>query len=217
VWHTICLTISYFYQINLEIMRKFFLLFSFIAIATAGVLVAQDQTPAEKIVFEKVSHDFGTLKEGDPAMEVFKFKNVSSEPVTLQNVKASCGCTTPQWTNTPVAPGATGEIQVSYGTTGRPGAFNKSVTVTLDTVSQPIFLYIKGDVIRPEVPTETPAVEPGHEGHNHAQPVKPAQPVNPEQPKHSMVREYLMPSSYQTRIMATNDVKFNRLAILTHN
>lgn len=199
-------------------MRKFFLLFSFIAFASFGILVAQDQTPAEKIVFEKVSHDFGTLKEGDPAMEVFKFKNVSSEPITLQNVKASCGCTTPQWTNTPVAPGGTGEIQVSYGTTGRPGPFNKSVTVTLDTVSQPIFLYIKGDVIRPEAP----AVEPGHEGHNHdghnhAQPVQPAQPVDPAQPKHSMNRLMIAPSAAQTRLMAMNDVNFNRFTALLPN
>jgi len=207
-------------------MKKFNLLFSFILLASASWVFAQnateiapetEQKPAEKVLFEKITHDFGTLNEGDPAMEVFKFKNVSNEEIVLQNVKASCGCTTPKWTNTPVPPGGEGEIQVSYGTAGRPGPFNKSVTVTLDTLSQPIFLYIKGDVIKkPESAEEVAPMENNghnHDGHNHDGHNHGNQP-----PKHSQnIRMHSTPNpspSYNLMLMAHSDVKFNRMSNL---
>ncbi|MDO4190467.1 MAG: DUF1573 domain-containing protein [Bacteroidales bacterium] len=119
-------------------------------------LVAQN---AVSVQFDEKSHDFGTLKEEQgKATTVFTFVNTSSIPVSLKNVRASCGCTTPNWSKAPVAPGAKGEITVTYNTTGRPGSFSKSITVTVGTDDETITesLRITGKVTpRPKTPEET--------------------------------------------------------------
>ncbi len=86
-------------------------------------------TQGESIKFENPNHDFGMLMEGPTAETVFKFTNTGSEPIVIQRVQASCGCTTPAYTKEPVAPGKTGSITAAYSTSGRPGAFNKTLTV----------------------------------------------------------------------------------------
>ncbi len=61
-------------------------------------------------------------------------------------VQASCGCTTPAWSQEAVAPGKTGFVQASYNPKGRPGYFNKTLSVTTDVDANPIVLQIKGTV-----------------------------------------------------------------------
>lgn len=199
-------------------MKKFILALSLIIFATAGFVIAQDQTPNDKIVFEKTTHDFGSLKEGDAAVYTFKFTNKSTKDISLVNVKASCGCTTPAYTREVVKPGATGEIQVSYATQGRPGPINKSVTVTYDTTEQPVYLFIRGDVVRPETPPTEPAPAPAHnpndghnhDGHNHGTPPTPPQPKVGS--LKIMESAPLKAYTYKDIQMARTDVKFNRLA-----
>ncbi len=100
-----------------------------------------------KIVFNETEHDFGSFKEDDGAQTTtFKFKNEGDVPLVLNNVRASCGCTTPKWTREPVAPGNSGEIQVSYNPRNRPGAFNKTVTVQSNAETATVILKIRGKV-----------------------------------------------------------------------
>lgn len=100
-----------------------------------------------QIKFEKTEHDFGEILEGPEAVYTFRFQNVGSKPIKLTSVKASCGCTTPRWTQEEIPPSGTGEVQAAYHTKGRPGPFHKTITVqTSDTSSPPIVLTIKGTV-----------------------------------------------------------------------
>lgn len=100
-----------------------------------------------KIEFESVKIDFGAFKEADGVQtKAFKFNNTGVVPLVLNNVRASCGCTTPKWTREPIAPGASGEIQVSYDPKNRPGSFNKSVTVQSNAVNSTVVLQIEGKV-----------------------------------------------------------------------
>ncbi len=100
-----------------------------------------------QVQFEKTEHDFGEILEGPDAVYTFKFQNKGSKPIKLTSVKASCGCTTPRWTQDEIAPGSTGEVQAAYQTRGRPGPFHKTITVqTSDTAIMPIVLTIKGNV-----------------------------------------------------------------------
>ncbi|MTI22046.1 DUF1573 domain-containing protein [Fulvivirga sp. RKSG066] len=102
---------------------------------------------AEEITFSEKQFDFGTVKEEDgPIIHEFKFINNSEKPISILNVKASCGCTTPDWSKEPVAPGESGFVQAQYNPRNRPGQFNKSLTITTDYNDQPIRLYIKGNV-----------------------------------------------------------------------
>jgi P pilus assembly chaperone PapD len=99
------------------------------------------------LTFEKTDHEFGNVAEGNQATHEFKFKNTGDQPVVIANVQASCGCTTPDWTKTPVLPGKTGFIRASYNSAGRPGQFNKTVTVTSNAKAATTVLTIKGTVL----------------------------------------------------------------------
>lgn len=102
-----------------------------------------------KIEFETTSHNFGTISEtGGKATVDFIFKNTGSAPLILTNVRAGCGCTTPEWAREPIAPGASGKIKVSYDPRNRPGAFVKSVTVNSNAENAVTSLTIRGTVTR---------------------------------------------------------------------
>lgn len=98
----------------------------------------------EDLAFTDVVHDFGTIMEGPDASCVFTFKNNGNEPIVIQKAQPSCGCTVPSFSSEPVAPGATGKIDVAYHTKGKPNAFQKSITVVSNAGTK--VLTIKGTV-----------------------------------------------------------------------
>ena len=131
-------------------MKKI-LLFA-IAMVMAFTVSAQEQKQIIEIA-EK-TYDFGTIKEEDGRVShVFTFKNVTEGALTIKNVRASCGCTTPAWSREPIAPNAEAQITVTYNASGRPGAFHKSVTVTLSNGTEDFthVLFIKGKVTPKQV------------------------------------------------------------------
>jgi hypothetical protein len=97
-----------------------------------GKMASVAATQGESVKWAKTTHDFGTVPMGPAAQVSFKFTNNSGAPLVIKSAHASCGCTTPSYTTTPVMPGETGEVKASYGTEGRPGYFQKTVTVTFD-------------------------------------------------------------------------------------
>lgn len=103
----------------------------------------------DSIIFDKLEHNYGTIQKGGDGNSVFTFTNKGQKPLVLSNVRASCGCTTPEWTKTPVSPGKTGIIKVKYNT-NLPGTFNKSITVTSNAVNSSVLLRIKGQVVTPQ-------------------------------------------------------------------
>lgn len=118
----------------------------------ASLSVQAQVNPAsaqDSIIFDKMAHDYGTIVQGSDGNCEFKFVNKGKAPIILNNVKASCGCTTPEWTRTPVAPGGTGSIKVAYNT-NLVGAFNKTVTVDSNAKNTPVVLLIKGIVTAKE-------------------------------------------------------------------
>ncbi|MFN8258819.1 MAG: DUF1573 domain-containing protein [Bacteroidales bacterium] len=120
--------------------------FTIILSITIGIfgINAQDNT----IGFEKKMHDFGRVKEdGGKIRYTFKFINKGKQPIIIKNVESSCGCTTPDWSKTPVLPGKEGFVSAEYDPIDRPGAFTKQITVYNNITSQPVILEIKGDVI----------------------------------------------------------------------
>jgi hypothetical protein len=105
------------------------------------------QDAKARISFEKLQHNFGTFKEELGVQTVaFNFKNEGTVPLILNNVQASCGCTTPEWTREPVAPGAKGMIKVSYDPKNRPGVFNKTIRVSSNADNADVVLTILGEV-----------------------------------------------------------------------
>lgn len=109
-----------------------------------------------KLNFVKESHDFGEVPEGKIATHEFEFVNTGNQPIVISNVQASCGCTTPFWTKEPVMPGKKGSIKASFNSSGRPGNFSKSITVTSNAAEPTKVLKFNGTVVgKDQMPTVT--------------------------------------------------------------
>jgi hypothetical protein len=96
--------------------------------------------------FGKYNHNFGKVKQNEPATFEFSFENISGKPVIIEDATAECGCTKPEFPPRPIAPGKTGVIKVTYDSKTM-GAFTKKISVKLVNISNPIELIIKGEVV----------------------------------------------------------------------
>ncbi len=103
-----------------------------------------------QIAFEKDTHDFGEIIQGEMVSTDFKFTNTGTSDLIISNARGSCGCTVPDWPKEPVAPGESSNIKVQFDSKNRSGAFNKTVTVTANSTPGDSKLYIKGTIIVPE-------------------------------------------------------------------
>ena len=112
---------------------------------TTILTAAYDQKQAE-IKFDKVTQDLGTFSESNPVQEAtFVFTNVGDAPLVINQAIASCGCTVPTYTKTPVQPGQKGQVKVTYNGEGKfPGHFKKSVTVRTNAKTEMTRLYVEG-------------------------------------------------------------------------
>ena len=125
-------------------MKKLIVLFTMIL----GVsLATQAQTKPADFKFDKESHDFGKVTLGKPVSVDFKFTNTGEEPLIISKVETSCGCTVPEYTQTPVKKGESGVIKVTYSPAGAPMPFSKIVTITSNAKTSTKVLYIKGETV----------------------------------------------------------------------
>ena len=100
-----------------------------------------------EITVNKTIHDFGTVKQsGGNVSTTFIITNNTKMPIVLTSVVSSCGCTTPEWTKEPIEPGKTGEVIATYNPQGRPGPFEKTITIRTSSESGIISVRIKGTV-----------------------------------------------------------------------
>ena len=110
---------------------------------------AQGQTTsnAAEINFDEKVFDYGTITKGADGNHTFTFTNTGNSPLIIASVKSSCGCTVPKKPEAPIAPGASGSIQVRYDTQ-RLGVFRKTITVTSNAgTNSVVALKIKGTVV----------------------------------------------------------------------
>lgn len=86
--------------------------------------------------FDKTSHDFGSIQEGERVETLFTFTNTGKSDLVIVDARGSCGCTVPEYPkNTPIAPGATGQIRVSFDSSNKPNLQQKTVTISANTES----------------------------------------------------------------------------------
>jgi hypothetical protein len=100
-----------------------------------------------EIVFTEEMHDFGDITEGETPEHIFTFKNTSKVPLVITSATGSCGCTVPDWPRNPIAPGATGEIKVSFNSASRSGRQDKQVTVEANTMPRTTVIKITSNVL----------------------------------------------------------------------
>lgn len=103
-----------------------------------------DGTP--KIKFTETVRDFGTIKNDRPAVHDFEFINEGDGNLVLLDATAECGCTRPEIPEKPIAPGKKGKVKVSFNPIGRPGSFEKTITVKTNGSPKKVRLKIRGTV-----------------------------------------------------------------------
>jgi hypothetical protein len=114
-------------------------------IATFAFVLMSFATLGTSITWKEEVIDLGTIPQGTPKSVTFEFKNTGTESVLITNVRPACGCTTADYTKTPVKPGATATVTAVYNAAAA-GAFSKTVTVTTNAETNPKVLTFKGTV-----------------------------------------------------------------------
>lgn len=124
-------------------------LFMFTFSISAQQNEATVQADGPQFKFEAETIDYGKIEKGADGERVFVFTNVGNEPLIIEKVVGSCGCTVPTKPENPILPGDTGEIKVKYDTK-RTGGFSKTVTITSNATEPVKRVKIKGIVLKPE-------------------------------------------------------------------
>ena len=123
-------------------------MFSFSYAQTSHESTAQSNvTPViadDVLKLKETEHDFSKIPQGKPVYYSFEITNTGKTELKLDNVQASCGCTTPEWSKDPIAAGANAVIKVGYNAAAE-GPFDKFITITYNT-NQSKQIRIKGTV-----------------------------------------------------------------------
>ncbi len=98
--------------------------------------------------FETENHEFGSIKEGDVVSFDFKFRNAGKAPLIITQASASCGCTVPEYSKDPIAPGEKGFIKVTFNSEGKHGMTSKTVTLLANTTPNTKVLTISADITK---------------------------------------------------------------------
>jgi hypothetical protein len=125
-------------------MKKILFLASAVLLSVG--LFAQAKKAEDVIKFKELTYDFGKIKQSTPVTHDFAFTNSSDAPVVIESAVASCGCTTPTKPEAPVAKGQDNKITAGFNAAA-PGPFNKTITVKVAGIDQPLQLRITGEVL----------------------------------------------------------------------
>lgn len=135
-------------------MKNFIVLFFFILVYI-GHIYSQEATVSPDLVFDERVFDFGTINEKDGIVKhTFYFTNTSKTSVSLNSVVSGCGCTSHEFTQNPIKPGAKGKVIITYNPDYRPGTFSKEIVIFSNNGKNYNRVWIKGDVIPMQHPVE---------------------------------------------------------------
>ena len=96
--------------------------------------------------FRDTLHDFGMIHESEVVTYEFAYTNNGKTPLIISAALGSCGCTVPDYTKEPVAPGKTMNIKVTFNSAGKSGHQEKTVSIHDNTLRGEHMLFIKADI-----------------------------------------------------------------------
>jgi hypothetical protein len=109
--------------------------------------VAFSQKSANEVLqLKETQFNFGKIPQGKPVTHNFTIVNSGDSALLLENVQASCGCTTPEWSKLPILPGEESIIKVGYNAASE-GIFEKAITIYHNKGLTKTIL-IKGEVFK---------------------------------------------------------------------
>ncbi len=114
----------------------------------AGDSTTMNSEEAPVIKFENDIFEFGKIKQGESVSNSFKFVNTGKSPLIIKDAAVTCGCTVPEYSKTPIAPGESGVIKVVFNSAGKEGLQDKVVTLTANTIPAETQIHLIGEVIK---------------------------------------------------------------------
>jgi len=111
-----------------------------------GLLISFTSIAQTGIHFDKTTYNYGKIKKGIHQSVLFSFSNDNAKPAVIEFANAECGCTQPEYNQTPILKGQKGIIKITY-TAPFNGVFKKKVTVKFAGIKDPTELTIEGEVI----------------------------------------------------------------------
>lgn len=127
-------------------MKRVLFLFCLILLGGHVEVMAQSEGSA-KMVFERISHDFGDVqRKGGDLIAMFRFVNEGDAPLVVKKIHKSCSCTTVNYSRRPVLPGESGEIKVKYEPHKvEPGKFHRVIQIYTNESSKVKLITIQGN------------------------------------------------------------------------
>ena len=128
-------------------VMKYLALLTLAMVMAIPLFAAKDKEKGE-MTFNETTYNFGNIREdGGSVSHDFTFRNTGKGNLIVYDASAQCGCTRPEFPKNPVAPGKSSKIKVTYNPIGRPGSFEKVVTIRTNGKKNKTRIKISGVVI----------------------------------------------------------------------
>lgn len=107
---------------------------------------AMSPSGAGVLRFDTLYHNFGRVVQGAVVKVEFGFLNIGGEPVVIERVKPSCGCTVSEYPDKPVRPGDRGIVVATFNSAGKLGPQEKTLIVYSNADNPTTVLTLVGEV-----------------------------------------------------------------------
>jgi len=111
-----------------------------------SLLITATGFSQSSIRFNQTSYNYGKIMKGIHKSVVFSYTNEGTKPAVIEFATAECGCTQPEYNQSPVLKGQKGSIKVTY-TAPNEGLFKKRVSVKFAGEKAVTELVIEGEVV----------------------------------------------------------------------
>lgn len=127
-------------------MMKRFISALIVLLCSIVGIYAQQQGKAV-LRFDTTIWNFGNIQEvGGKVSHTFRFTNMHTSPVVIEEVISTCGCAIPVYSKQPIKPGNTGAITITFDPKGRTNFFSKSIRVISNSGKSVNTLWVKGTI-----------------------------------------------------------------------
>lgn len=98
------------------------------------------------VKFDKQKYDLGTIVWNQIKTAEFTISNTGNQPLKINNVEVSCGCTVVNWDKKPIEAGKSSIITVSYNAEML-GHFTKHAAIYTNASERPVYISLYGNVV----------------------------------------------------------------------
>ena len=105
---------------------------------------------SQVIKFKETKQNFGFVHEGDTVKLSYEFKNIGDKPLIISNYEVECGCTKMESVVSPIEPGQTYILKVTFDTHQKYDRQDRNIKMISNATNSPSELRFKGVVLKPK-------------------------------------------------------------------